>query len=101
MVNEELKNEIEAIVTEYHEANKGLRSIRVGALQRVLTDRFDRVLSWNEVKIACDELVDEGRVIFLFDSAKSGRRYASPAADEQTIRYRKAVRGPSPDLTRD
>lgn len=80
-----LKDAIVAAVDRRYEDSDGPATLRVGLIQHLVEDRFDRPVSRNEVEVACDELVDEGRLVFLRDHGKDGRRYCSSAIPQATI----------------
>jgi hypothetical protein len=84
-MDESLKDAIEAVVDRRYEENPGPATLNVVLIRRLVADRMDRALSRNEVEVACDELVAEGRLVFLRDHGKDGRRYCSTAIPQATV----------------
>lgn len=88
-MDEELENAIESIVDGHYETYEGPATLTVRQIKRYLDERVDRVVSRNEVEVACDELVDQDRLVFLRDHGEDGRRYCStkvPAATVELLR---------------
>jgi len=84
-VDGDLKNAIETVVDCRYEQSAGPATLHVGLIRDLLEDRVDRAVSRNEVEVACDELVTEGRLVFLRDHGRDGRRYCSAAVPDATI----------------
>lgn len=88
-MDEALKDAIEAAVDRRYRANDGPTTLRVALIKHLVEGRVDRPVSRNEVEVACDELVAEGRLVFLRDHGHDGRRYCStdiPAATIELLR---------------
>lgn len=84
-MDEDLKRAIEAVVDRRYEQSEGPATLHVGLICDLLDDRIERAVSRNEVEVACDELVTEGRLVFLRDHGRDGRRYCSTALPDATI----------------
>lgn len=84
-VDEDVKDAIEAAVDGRYEGTDGPATLKVEVIRGLIEERIDRPVSRNEVEVACDELVSEGRLVFLRDHGRDGRRYCSTAIPEATI----------------
>ena len=84
-MDEDLKDLIETTVDRRYDEYEGPATVTVAQLHRRVVERFDRPLSPNEVEVACDELVEEGRLVFLRDHGEDGRRYCSRNVPQATV----------------
>ena len=84
-MDEALKDAIQAVVDRRYAANPGPATLDVALLRRLVEDRLGRPVSRNEAAVACDELVEEGRLVFLRDHGRDGRRYCSTEVPEATV----------------
>lgn len=84
-MDERLKDAIQTAVDRRYEENDGPATITVVQIQNLVADRVSRDVSWNELEVTCDELVEEDRLVFLRDHGEDGRRYCSTKVPQATI----------------
>ena len=84
-MDETLKGAIEAAVNRHYERYEGPATVSVTLVRNMVDGRLDRQVSRNEVEVACDALVEEGRLVFLRDHGRDGRLYCSPKVPEATV----------------
>ena len=80
-----LKDAIQTVVDDRYDEMEGPGTIRVQLIRQRVEARVDRPVTRNEVEVACDELVAEGRLVFLRDHGRDGRRYCSTRVPEATV----------------
>ena len=80
-----LKDAIQTVVDDRYDEMEGPGTVRVELIRQRVEGRMDRPVTRNEVEVACDELVAEGRLVFLRDHGRDGRRYCSTKVPEATI----------------
>lgn len=80
-----VKDAIQAAVDRRYEAAEGATTLSVTLIKHLIEDGFDRPVSRNEVEVACDELVEEDRLVFLRDHGHDGRIYCSTAIPAATV----------------
>ncbi len=88
-MDEALADAIEAIVDERYAASSGPGTADVELIRRAAERRLGEPVYPSEVQAACDALVDDGRLVFLRDHGRDGRRYCStdvPAATVELLR---------------
>ena len=84
-MDEALKGAIQAVCDRRYRESEGPATLRVSLIRALVADRLDRAVTRNVVEVAADELVEEGRLAFLRDHGRDGRRYGSAAMPRATI----------------
>lgn len=84
-MDEGLEDAIQAIVDRHYEAYEGPATLTISQIQTAVGERVDRPVSWNEVAVVCDSLVEQGRLVFLRDHGVDGRCYCSTMVPEATV----------------
>lgn len=88
-MDEELTDAIQTIVDRHYGQYEGPATLTVRQIRHYLDEEVDRAVSRNEVEVACDALVADGRLVFLRDHGADGRIYCStkvPAATVELLR---------------
>lgn len=84
-MDEGLKDAIQRVVDRHYAENEGPASLSVRRICHHLAEREGVEEPWNAVAVACDDLVEEGRLVFLRDHGEDGRRYCSIDVPEATV----------------
>lgn len=76
---------IQAVVDDRYAASSGPATADVALIRRRVERRLGRPVYRSEVEAACDALVESGRLVFLRDHGRDGRRYCSTAVPDATV----------------
>ena len=84
-MDDALLDAIEAVVDRRYAQSEGPATLSVELIRSLVVEELDREVFENEVEVACDELVSQGRLVFLRDHGKDGRLYCSTDIPEATV----------------
>ena len=74
-----------ALCGDGYEESEGLATLNVTLLKHLVEDGFDRPKCRNEVEVACDVLVAQGRLVFRRGHGQDGRVYCSTEIPDATV----------------